>query len=126
MRAAGWEDGFALIEVLVALAILALSLTTLFEVITGNAQRMRLVETRRAAELVARSELAGAGIAYPIGRGSVSGVEGPFSWWIQAAPYGDGQPSNAGSLWSVGVGVRLRSGGPAIVSIRSLRLVHGG
>ncbi len=116
------ERGFALIEILVALAILAMSLTAFFHVVTGSANRTRLAETRRAAELVAQSELAAAGTAYSLNNGPVTGVEGPFAWWMEAAPYGGDAQSNAGVLWAVDVGVRLRSGGPVIVLLRSLRL----
>jgi prepilin-type N-terminal cleavage/methylation domain-containing protein len=126
MGGARCDSGFALIEVLVALAILSLSLTVLFQIVTDTARRMGLVETRRAAQLVAQSELAAAGTAYPIGGSSVSGIQGPFTWWMQAAPYGERGQSVAGALWSVTVGVRLRSGGPVIVSMRSLRFAHGG
>jgi general secretion pathway protein I len=93
MRAKSQEDGFALIEALVALAIFALSLTMLFGTITDCARRLRLAETHRAAELVAQSALAAAGTAYPVDNGSASGVQGPFYWWMQAAPY-DRAPSD--------------------------------
>jgi len=119
------QGGFALIEVLVAFAIIALSLTFLFQVTTDCARRTLLAETRRAAELVAESELATAGIIHPLEAGTVSGMDGPFFWWMDTAPYGDNAASVAGRLWSVSIAVRLRSGGPTIFTLRSLRVAPG-
>jgi len=116
------EGGFALVEALVALAVLALSLTCLLRVTADYARLSRLAETHRAAELVAQSELAAAGLLYPLDGGTVTGVVGPFIWRVQSAPYGDGAESAAGRLWLVSAGVRRREGGPDIVVLRSVRL----
>ncbi len=119
------DGGSALIEVLVALVIVMLSLGVLFEVVGDGAVRAHQVESKRAALVVAQSELAAAGIAYPLDAGPVNGVEGPYSWWIDAAPYGRGN-SGAGRLWRVTVQVGLQSGGPVLVQLRSLRLAPPG
>ncbi|MEJ1970187.1 MAG: prepilin-type N-terminal cleavage/methylation domain-containing protein [Rhizomicrobium sp.] len=118
------QNGFALIDVLVALAILAVSLTALFRVIADSAARTRDAEAHRAAELIAQSELAAAGIAYKLNEGPVTGAEGPFAWWMEASPYGGNAESSAGTLWFVTVGVQLRTGGSPLVVLRSLRLAH--
>lgn len=122
MPPADTETGNAFLEVLIALAITGLVLGALFDVLGDGAARARLAETKRAALVVAQSELAAAGTAYPLDDGPVNGVEGPFAWWIDATPYGPG-PSEAGRLWAVSVQVSLQSGGPVVVQLRSLRLV---
>jgi type II secretory pathway pseudopilin PulG len=119
------DSGSALIEVLVGLAIVALSLGVLFEVVGNGAVRAHQAENKRAALVLAQSELAAAGFAYPLNGGPVNGVEGPYSWWIDAAPYGRDK-SNAGQLWRVTVQVGLQSGGPILVQLRSLRLAPPG
>lgn len=52
------EQGFTLIEVLVATAILAGSLAALFPALSGALRQMRAAESRETALLVARSVLA--------------------------------------------------------------------
>jgi len=121
MRGAATDAGSAFIEVLIALAITALALSVLFDVVGDGAARARQAESKRAALVVAQSQLAAAGIAYPLDGGPVSGIEGPFSWWIDAVPYGRGA-SSAGRLWRVTVLVSLQNGGPTLVQLRSLRL----
>ena len=118
------QEGIALVEVLVALLILSMSLAALFQVVADSADRARHIEEVRAARLIAQSQLAAAGTSVPLDSGPVAGNEGPFFWWLSASPYSDGDRSEAGALWSVTVGVRLRSGGPALVVLRSLRVVR--
>lgn len=119
------DGGSALIEVLVGLAIVALSLGVLFEVVGSGAVRAHQAENKRAALVVAQSELAAAGIAFPLNGGPVNGVAGPYSWWVSAAPSGRDK-SDAGQLWRVTVQVGLQSGGPVLVQLRSLRLAPPG
>ena len=114
------ESGFALIEALVALAILAVSLGALLSVAADAANRTRLSESRRAAELVAESQLAAAGIVYSLGGAPAEGIAGPFAWRVTMRAAGAG--SAVGSLWAVTVTVRMRSGGPALAVLRSMRL----
>lgn len=125
MQSPARDEGSALIEVLVGLAIVALSLGGLFEVVGSGAVRAHQAENKRAALVVAQSELAAAGIAYPLDGGPVNGVEGPYSWWISAARDGRDN-SDAGQLWRVTVQVGLQSGGPVLVQLRSLRLAPPG
>jgi type II secretory pathway pseudopilin PulG len=115
------DSGNAFLEILVALIIIAAALGVLFEVIADGAVRARQAEAKRSALVVAQSELAAAGIAYPLDGGPVNGVEGPFTWWVDFAPYGR-STSGAGRLWAVRVQVSLSSGGPVLVDMRSLRL----
>jgi type II secretory pathway pseudopilin PulG len=114
------DAGSAFIEILVALAITALCVAVLFDVVGDGAMRARQAESKRAALVVAQSQLAAAGIAYPLNAGPLSGTEGPYVWWLDALPAGGG--SSAGRLWRVTVQVGLQSGGPMLVQLRSLRL----
>lgn len=118
------EEGIALVEVLVAFLLVALALTTLSEAVTSSSLRTQHLESLRAAELVARSELAAAGIAYPLTGRPVAGTEGPFQWVLESQAVGAAGESQAGMLWRVRVTVRLRSGGDPLVQLRSMRLVR--
>lgn len=114
--------GFALVDALAALAILSLSLACFLHVSAEEARRSSRAESLRAATLVAESALASAGTLYPLERGTVSGAEGPFSWWVECAPYGDGTKSRAGTLWLVTAGVKPLRGGAPLIVLRSVRL----
>ncbi len=118
------EDGIALVEVLVAFILIALSLTVLCQVLASSTLRTRPLETFRAAELVARSQLAAAGVAYPLQARAVTGIEGPYLWTLDSQPVSEAGQSDAGVLWRVRISVRLRSGGSAVVRLRSMRLVR--
>lgn len=122
MKRKASEEGFALIEALVALGILALSLTVLFRITTDYVRRSRAAETSRAAELVAQSQLSAAGVLFPLDGREASGIEGPFFWRVDSTPYGGDIKSTAGRLWLVSAGVRRREGGPDILVLRSVRL----
>jgi hypothetical protein len=114
------DAGSAFIEILVALTITTLSVVALFDVVGAGAVRARQAENKRAALVVAQSQLAATGIIYPLDAGPVSGTEGPYIWWLDSTPVGGG--SSAGRLWRVTVQVGLQSGGPILVQIGSLRL----
>lgn len=84
------EAGFSLVEVIVALAILALSLAVLLSVISNGIQYADRAEKLARAGTLAQSLLAGIGTEVPIQPGQTAGEfpEG-FRWRVRAEPYGD-------------------------------------
>lgn len=81
------EDGFTLIEVLVALAIGALLIATAYRGFAVGWRGMRISADEAVALAVARSELASAGLAYPLAEGQRSGVTTGITWTTSLRPY---------------------------------------
>ncbi|PKU21569.1 hypothetical protein [Telmatospirillum siberiense] len=117
------QAGFALVEAIVAAAIIAGALVAMFAVMIDGATRSRLAEDKRLGLLVAESRLAAVGAEIPVRVGSFAGVEGPFTWEVAINPYrmAVGR-SDAGDVYQVSVAVRLRSRSTSLVELRSLRL----
>ncbi len=90
MTARSSENGFTLVEVLVAITIIGAALGVTSQVITNGAQQTRAVEERRLAILVAQSQLAAVGAArnsrFGESRGSTDGVR----WRIEVKPWTSG------------------------------------
>ena len=84
------EAGFTVVEVIVALAILALSLAVLLSVISNGIQYADRAEKLARAGTLAQSLLAKVGTELPIQPGLTAGEfsEG-FRWRVRAEPYGD-------------------------------------
>lgn len=81
------EQGFTLPEALVASAIVAAMLGVTLNVVQNNARAARINEERRAALLVAQSQLAVAEVAVP-GRFEVrEGRSGVIDWRLRIEPY---------------------------------------
>jgi len=119
------ERGSALIEAIVSTAIVAMVLGMAFQVISETASRQRMDERRRAAVLVAQSELAATGVEIPVEQGQSAGLSGPFAWRVSIEPYGgDVAPSSAGALMRVTVDVSSRDGGPPLATLHGLRLAE--
>ncbi|MCF4164787.1 type II secretion system GspH family protein [Zavarzinia compransoris] len=116
------QRGAALIEVLVALAIVALGLGTLFAVVGDGSLRAREQGDRQAALVVAQSQIEAAGRAYPLGGAPVTGRAGPLVYRIESRPYGAKGQSLAGDLWFVTVSVRRDGVTTPLVVLGSIRL----
>jgi general secretion pathway protein I len=75
------QQGFTLIEVLVAFMILTLALTVIFRIFSGGLRNLELSADYTRAALVAESQLAAAGVSIPLEPGETSGeVDDSFSW----------------------------------------------
>jgi general secretion pathway protein I len=83
------QDGFTLIEVLVALAILSVSLGVLMRVMSVNLERVRVNQSDTTATLLLQSVISGLGQTIPLQAGVVEGhFSDGFDWRVEIAPYG--------------------------------------
>jgi general secretion pathway protein I len=81
--------GFTLVEIIVALAILALSLNAILPAISDALWRTGEAEAQAEAASLARSLLAQAGSAVALNDGAAAGqFDSGFRWRLQVAPYG--------------------------------------
>ncbi|MEI6413714.1 MAG: prepilin-type N-terminal cleavage/methylation domain-containing protein [Pseudomonadota bacterium] len=79
--------GFSLLEVLVALSILALSLGVILAIFSKALLGARLSESYTYATALAEARLAAAGNATPLAAGQLGGQEAGYVWQVQTAPY---------------------------------------
>ena len=83
MPAKNRSRGFTLIEVLVALAVLALALGVLFQIFSTGLNNSRVAEAYAKATLLAQSKLASLGIEESLGEGENTGrFDGQFGWRV--------------------------------------------
>jgi general secretion pathway protein I len=90
-RSAARNDvaGFTLVEIIVALAILALSLNVILPTISDALWRTSEAEAQAEAASLARSLLAQAGISVPLQNGEAAGrFDNGFRWRLEVTPYG--------------------------------------
>lgn len=82
------KAGFTLIEVLIALAILGVSLPVLLGIFSDTLHRTRQGEDRMIAASLAETLLAKAGIESPLQIGRTSGNFGNgYRWQLEVEPY---------------------------------------
>jgi len=87
------QSGYTLIEVLVAMVILALSLTVLLRIFSTGLRNISVSEDYARAILIAEAQLESAGTGYVLAAGSTDGVAGQKYRWTQTIetylPYPD-------------------------------------
>ncbi|WP_293880055.1 type II secretion system protein [Sphingomonas sp.] len=113
------EQGYGLVEALLAMAIIAVMMSALFSSISNNAKATRAVADRRAAVLIAKSalDLAIGGGA----EGPRSGDAGRFRWQIAIDPY-RGESAGAPRLDRVTVTIDQPGSPVPLFQLRSLRI----
>jgi general secretion pathway protein I len=93
------DAGFTLVEVLVALAILAIAFGFAFRALSGGFDRLDRDQKNADALLLAQSTLARVGHDIALADGAVDGRTNDGFWWqIATAPYGDTQDLPPGRL----------------------------
>ena len=81
MRVNHPQQGFSLLEILVAFMILAMSLTVIYRIFSGGLRNVALSEDYTHAALIAESRLSAAGISEPLLAGVTSGQwDERFRW----------------------------------------------
>lgn len=119
MRGPQREQGFALIEAVVALAVIGVVSAMFLAAVTSSAQARRHVADARAATLVARSAL---DLASASARGGIAGRDGTFLWSSAVTPYPGA--ANGPPLEEVTVTVRDAETGRSLASLGTLRLAR--
>jgi prepilin-type N-terminal cleavage/methylation domain-containing protein len=90
----GRYGGFTLLEIMVALAILALVFGSAFRGLSGALDRLGRGHTAAEALVLAGSTLARVGADIPIGEEEVRGrTDDGFTWVVQTAPYDGPRPA---------------------------------
>jgi general secretion pathway protein I len=85
------EAGFTVVEVVVALTILALALGVLLNVMSNGIRQTGQAETLAEAASLAQSLLAKIGTELPLRDGQITGQsDRGFRWRVQIDAYGDG------------------------------------
>lgn len=121
------EAGFTLVEVIFALAILALSLSVLLSVISNGIRQTDRAQGLAQAGLLAQSLLAKVGTEVPIQEGGTAGESpGGFRWQVLIEPYGDAADREGWPVAAYAVSIEVRWGEPSqerLVTLTTLRLV---
>lgn len=110
------QGGFSLLEALVAMAIAAIALASLYKSVGQGSKNVVDVEARVEATLVARSALATGTFAEDFARQD-SGQAGDWQWRIQLAPEQiplleeNGRPAASGPLRAARVSVEVSKDG---------------
>lgn len=110
------QRGFSLLEALVAMAIAAIALASLYKSVGQGSKNVVDVETRVEAALVAKSALAAGTFAEDFARQD-SGQAGDWQWRIQTAPEQiplleeNGRPAPGGPLRAARVSVEVSKNG---------------
>jgi type II secretory pathway pseudopilin PulG len=117
------QGGFALVETLIAAAIIAGMLAAVFQVIQTGAQQNRSVEQRRLAILTAQSQLAAVGASENNRLGESRGVSNQISWRISITPRGRSRTSTA-RLEDVTVTTGIAGEERALFVLRTIRVAQ--
>jgi general secretion pathway protein I len=119
--------GFTIIEVLIALAVVAVSVVAIGSVMSTNVRGVRLLEQHVTLMQTARSIMTtGIPPRAELGPGALSGQIDGYQWKIDVGPLGDGWAvPGADVAWIPAlVKVRVRSPSGAVSDLRTVRLMH--
>lgn len=88
------QRGFTLVEIVVAFVLLALVLSTGFEIFSAGLKRAGELDDYSQAIVLAQSKLAAAGMEEPLAEGAVQGEteDRRFHWTMAITPTAEGFP----------------------------------
>lgn len=121
------DAGFTILEVLIALAIVAVSLVAIGSVMATNARGVRAMENHVALVETAQTVLAAAIPARKeLKPGELSGRLHDFRWQINVGPVGGGWVvDGTATAWTPElVKIRVRSASGAAINLETVRLMH--
>jgi general secretion pathway protein I len=121
------DAGFTIIEVLIALALVAVSIVAIGSVMSTNVRGVRSLEQHVSLMQAARSVLTtGIPPRAELEPGAVSGQINDYQWKIDVGPLGGGWAVPGADLaWIPAlVRVRVRSPSGAVSDLRTVRLMH--
>ena len=91
-RTGAGQDGFTLLEVLVAFTICALMLGAFLQIFSAGLRTGRVTDSYSTAVLHAQSLLAGVGKSTPISAGVTAGqIDARYRWQLSVQRYEDGR-----------------------------------
>jgi general secretion pathway protein I len=94
------DEGFTLVEVIVAIALLSIGLSVCLGMITSGVRQIAQAEKMAEAGSLVQSLLAEVGATVPIQQGESAGqFPGGFNWQLKMSRYGDAREREA---WPVG------------------------
>jgi general secretion pathway protein I len=119
--------GFTIIEVLIALAVVAVSVVAIGSVMSTNVRGVRLLEQHVALMQTARSIMTtGIPPRAELGPGGLSGKIDGYQWKIDVGPLGEEWTAPGADLAWIPALVRVRVQSPsgAVSDLRTVRLMH--
>jgi general secretion pathway protein I len=82
------QQGFSLLEILIAFSILALSLGILLKIFSAGVNTAEVAEDYTAAVQIAESLMAKTGLETPLQTGQDSGLENEkYNWLVEVSPF---------------------------------------
>ena len=124
----GTTAGFTIIEVLIALAVVAVSIVAIGSVMSTNVRGVRSLEQHVTLVQTVRAVMATEVSSHAkIGFGIWSGRTSDHQWRIDISPMGKekGVPNKDVDWIPALVRVQVRSPSGAVTDLRTVRLVHG-
>ena len=122
------DAGFTIIEVLIALALVAVSILAIGSVMSTNVRGVRLLEQHVTLMQTARSVMtADIPPRAELGPGSLSGQVNDHQWKIDVGPLGeDWAVPGADAAWIPAlVRIQVRSPSGAVSDLKTVRLMRG-
>jgi general secretion pathway protein I len=121
-RSTANRRGFTLLEVLIALTILAVSVGVLFTSFSMTASGTRVAHSDVEIASAAQSVLARVGVDIPLRPGEQSGRISQLDWVVTITPYAvQGDPS-ALSVIPLEISLKIQKGGADALLLKTLRL----
>lgn len=118
------EQGFSLIETLIATAIIATMMAMTYRTIGGNAQAARAAADRQLAVLVGRSALDLVAGAEPGSGLPRRGEQAGMVWRADVKPYGDGARDAGPLLFLVAVEVAKPGAARPLLRLETLKVAR--
>ncbi len=118
------ERGIALLEVLIACAIIAAMLGVTYQAMQTHARAASRLDSQRQAVLIAQSVLARVGADIALAPGVTEGSANGLPWRIEIDRYrGEGaQPNDTAALMQVSISIRSPDTREAAFTLQTLRL----